>query len=233
MRLLPFAARRSITGVSLPTATPAVEAGVHPGDVVQEEDEDVRLLSEALLQCGELGPRLAVLFRVRDDRVHVVGRLHVRRRGEPIGMVKTFAVVSPVADPRAFCAAARAGTASRRGRKSTPEWRPDPAPRLTARLEGPSRREGCIEVPASVPDLDRARPHAPAWFTHRGRPISLASGHCGCRTGGGPFQGGGALMAAGPARAEYRERRADRRSERPTPRDPCIDAGASPGGRAR
>jgi hypothetical protein len=55
----------------------AVEAGIHPANVVHEEDEDVRFLTGLLLERRQLVARLLVLIGVQDDGVHVVRRLHV------------------------------------------------------------------------------------------------------------------------------------------------------------
>ena len=66
----------------------AVEAGVHPADVVHQEDQDVGLLAGLLLERCELVARCLVLLGMRDDRVHVVGRLHVLEVHVLLGMAE-------------------------------------------------------------------------------------------------------------------------------------------------
>ena len=55
----------------------AVESRIHPADVVHQEDKDVGFLAGLLLQGGELLARFGILLRRQDDRIHVVGGLHV------------------------------------------------------------------------------------------------------------------------------------------------------------
>lgn len=67
MSTMPFWAKRSMIEVRVAhRLAAAVEARVHPAHVVGDEDEDVGLIAEALLQVGQLGPRLLLLVRVGD-----------------------------------------------------------------------------------------------------------------------------------------------------------------------
>jgi len=78
-------------------------------------------------------------------------------------------------------------------RPSSPKSAPQGAPGQGLRAakqhrESGGRRAATPSLPGGsyCPKVDRARPHVPAWFTPRGRPIGLTASVCYHRAGGGP-----------------------------------------------
>jgi len=67
----------------------AIEAGVHPADVVEQKNHDVGLLAGLLGKCGELCRRRLVLLGMLDHRVHIVGWLHVLEVDVLLGVAET------------------------------------------------------------------------------------------------------------------------------------------------